>query len=119
VFTTALFVGYVVSGWDGAVVATVAIFLPSFVLVALTHNLVGKIRATPWAAAALDGVNAAAVGLLAGVLVVLSRGVFEDLWAIPPTVGAAVVVLATKVNTVWLVAAGALLGLLRTLASGT
>ncbi len=116
VFTTALFVGYVVSGWDGAVVATVAIFLPSFVLVALTHNLVGKIRATPWAAAALDGVNAAAVGLLAGVLVVLSRGVFEDLWAIPPTVGAAVVVLATKVNTVWLVAAGALLGLLRTLA---
>jgi chromate transporter len=117
VFTTALFIGYVLAGWAGAVIATVAIFLPSFVFVALTHNLVAKIRASRWASAALDGVNAAAVGLLAGVLYVLAREVFLDPWAIPVAAAAAVVALATKMNTVWLVAAGVLLGLLRTLLS--
>jgi len=115
VFTTALFIGYLLAGWVGAAVATVAIFLPSFVFVALTHNLVTKIRASTWASAALDGVNAAAVGLLAGVLFVLAREVFRDPWAIPVAAAAAVFAFATKVNTVWLVAAGALLGLSRTL----
>jgi chromate transporter len=117
VFTTALFIGYVLAGWVGAVVATVAIFLPSFVFVALTHNLIAKIRASAWASAALDGVNAAAIGLLAGVLYVLAREVFLDPWAIPVASAAAVVALATKTNTVWLVAAGVMLGLLRTLLS--
>jgi chromate transporter len=117
VFTTALFVGYVLAGWDGAAIATAAIFLPSFVFVALTHGLIDKIRTSAWAGAALDGVNAAAVGLLGGVLVVLARSVFEDLWAIPIAVTASIVMLVTKVNTVWLVAAGALIGLLRTLLS--
>jgi chromate transporter len=117
VFTTALFVGYLLAGWAGAAVATVAIFLPSFVFVALTHRIVGRVRASRWASAALDGINAAAVGLLAGVLVVLAREVFRDAWAIPVAVAASVAALATKVNSVWLVAAGALLGLLRTLVS--
>jgi chromate transporter len=117
VFTTATFVGYLLSGWDGALVATVAIFLPSFLLVALTHNLVARIRASRWASAALDGVNAAAVGLLAGVLVIFARGVFTDGWAIPVAVAASIVAMGTKVNAVWLVAAGGVLGLLRTLLS--
>ncbi len=61
-FTTATFVGYVLAGVSGAAVATVAIFLPAFVIVALVGPWVGRIRDRPITAALLDGVNAAAIG---------------------------------------------------------
>jgi len=67
VFTTATFVGYVLAGWTGAVLATVAIFLPSFVFVALSHPLLPRIRGSRGAGAFLDGVNVAALGLMAAV----------------------------------------------------
>src|SRR5205085_3853206 len=57
VFTTATFIGYIVGGVPGALVATLGIFLPSFIFVALTHNLIPKLRGSPWTAALLDGVN--------------------------------------------------------------
>ena len=66
-FTTATFVGYVLAGVPGAVVATVAIFLPAFVIVALIGPLADRIRDRPLTAALLDGVNAAALGLMAAV----------------------------------------------------
>ena len=71
VFTTATFVGYVLAGVPGAIAATVGIFLPSFVFVALLNNAVPSIRRSPWAGALLDGVNASALGLMAGVTVQL------------------------------------------------
>src|SRR5581483_1604111 len=58
VFTTATFIGYVLAGWVGGVLATIAIFLPSFVFVALSQPLVPWIRRSAGAAAFLDGVNA-------------------------------------------------------------
>ena len=67
VFTTATFVGYLVAGVPGAVLATVGIFLPAFFFVALLHPLVPRLRRHPWTAAMLDGVNVAAVGLMAAV----------------------------------------------------
>jgi chromate transporter len=116
-FSTATFIGYVLAGWSGALVATIAIFLPSFVFVALTARLIPRIRRTPWASAALDGVNAAAIGLLAGVLVVLARQALTDWWAVVLALASAVLVLVARVNGAWLVLAGALIGLLRTVVS--
>jgi chromate transporter len=73
VFTTATFIGYLVAGVTGGIVATVAIFLPSFFFVAAIGPLVRKIRRSPWPAAALDGVNVASVALMAGVTVAAPR----------------------------------------------
>jgi len=62
----------------GAVVATIAIFLPAFVGVALVHPFVPRLRASPAAAAILDGVNAASLGLMAAVTVQLARTTITD-----------------------------------------
>lgn len=112
VFTTATFVGHVLAGVPGAVVATVAIFLPAFVFVALLVPVVRWMQRTPWARRALDGLNAAAVGLMAGVVVVLARTAFPDVIAVAIGVVALVVLLRWKVNSAWLVLAGAAIGLL-------
>ena len=74
VFTTATFVGYVVDGWAAAIVATVAIFVPSFIFVAALSRILPWARRTPSARAALDGVNAASLALMAGVTWQLGTG---------------------------------------------
>jgi chromate transporter len=73
VFTTATFIGYLLDGLPGALLATVAIFLPGFVFVALVYPLVPRLRGSPWTSAFLDGVNVAAIGLMAGVTWDLAR----------------------------------------------
>jgi chromate transporter len=111
VFTTATFIGYVVAGWTGGVLATVAIFLPSFVFVALSHPLVPKIRASTTAAAFLDGVNVAALGLMVAVTWQLGRAAVVDIPTALLATGAAVALVVFRVNSAWLVAGGAILGL--------
>uniref|UniRef100_UPI0035AFADC8 chromate efflux transporter n=1 Tax=Promineifilum sp. TaxID=2664178 RepID=UPI0035AFADC8 len=74
VFTTATFIGYLVAGAPGAVLATVGIFLPGFVFVAVTNPFIPRLRRSPWLAALLDGVVAASLGLMAAVAVELARG---------------------------------------------
>ena len=117
VFTTATFLGYVVAGLPGAFLATVAIFLPSFVFVALLTRLTDKLRSSAWTSALLDGVNATALALMAGVTYRLARAAIVD----PLTVAIALVSLVllwrTRVNSAWLIAAGAALGLARALLS--
>ena len=112
VFTTATFVGYLVAGPLGAFVATVGIFLPSFVFVGLLTRITDRLRASPWTAAMLDGVNATALALMAGVSAQLAGSAIVD----PLTVGVFLVVLAllwrTRLNSAWYVAAGAVVGLL-------
>jgi chromate transporter len=112
VFTTATFIGYVLGGPGGAAVATVAIFLPAFVFVALSGPLIPRLRASPIAGAALDGVNVASLALMAVVSWELGRSAVIDV----PTLGVALVSLAAlvrwRVNSMWLIAAGAALGLL-------
>ncbi len=66
VSTTATFIGYVVAGLPGAFLATVAIFLPSFVFVGLLTRITDRLRSSPWTSALLDGLNAAALALMAG-----------------------------------------------------
>jgi chromate transporter len=111
VFTTATFVGYVVAGWPGALLATLAIFLPSFVFVALSHPLIPKIRGSRLTGAFLDGVNVAALGLMAAVTWQLARAAIVDVFTGLLALAAGLALLRTRVNSAWLVLAGALAGL--------
>jgi chromate transporter len=111
VFTTATFIGYLVAGVPGAVLATVGIFLPAFIFVALLHPLVPRLRRYPWTAAMLDGVNAAAMGLMAGVTWLLGRDAIIDPLTATLAIAAAVLLIRFRVNSSWLVLAGAIVGL--------
>jgi chromate transporter len=110
VFTTATFVGWQVRGPWGAAVATVGIFLPAFVFVALLGRIVPWMRARPVAAAFLGGVTTASLGLMAGVLVQLTGDAVVDVVTALVALVALAVLVATRVNTMWLVGAGALVG---------
>jgi chromate transporter len=115
VFTTATFVGYVVAGLPGAVLATAGIFAPSFALVGLLAMVTDRIRERAWSAALLDGVNAASLALMAGVTLQLARAALVDPLTIVLAAAALVVQWRTRLNTAWLIAAGACIGLARTL----
>jgi chromate transporter len=111
VFTTATFVGYVLAGLPGALVATVGIFLPSFVFVALLGRLVPAMRRSPWTAALLDGVNVAALGLMAGVTWQLGNAAIFDWLTALLAVAAVAVLFRFRINSAWLVLAGGVVGL--------
>jgi chromate transporter len=110
-FTTATFLGYLLGGFPAAMVATAAIFLPSFVLVAALEPLIGRVRRSPWAGAALDGVTVAALGLMAGVAIDLGRTAVIDPLTGVIAVAALLVMLSWRPNPLWLVLAGAAAGI--------
>ncbi len=111
VFTTATFIGYVLGGVPGALLATVGIFLPGFVFVAITNPIIPKLRQSPWMRGLLDGVNVAAVGLMAAVVLELGRSAVVDPLTAAMALGAAVMLIRWRVNSAWLVLGGGLLGL--------
>ncbi|MFN8488852.1 MAG: chromate efflux transporter [Caldilineaceae bacterium] len=111
VFTTATFIGYVLAGVPGAILATVGIFLPSFCFVALLKHIVPYLRRSKWTATILDGVNVAALGLMAGVTLQLGRAAIIDLPTLLLAIAAALILFRFKVNSAWLVAAGGVIGL--------
>lgn len=112
VFTTATFVGYLLEGVPGALVATVGIFLPAFVFVALTGSLIPRLRASPVAANILDGINVVSLALMAGVTWQLGRAaVVDPLTALLALAALALLLLWSRVSSVWLVVSGALVGL--------
>jgi chromate transporter len=110
VFTTATFIGYVVAGLPGALAATIGIFLPSFVLVALSGPLIPRLRRSRLVGAFLDGVNVASLALMAVVGALLGRAAIVDV----PTAGLAIASAAAlyrwRVNSAWLVLGGAISG---------
>ena len=110
VFTTATFLGYVLAGSPGAALATVAIFLPSFVFVALSHPLLPRIRGSRWAGAFLDGVNVAALGLMAAVTLQLARSALVDVFTVVVALAAAGLLILRGVNSAWLILGGAAAG---------
>jgi len=112
VFTTATFVGYLVGSWPGAIVATIAIFLPSFVLVALVYPFVRRLRDSPWTSAFLDGANAAAIGLMAAVAWQLGTTSIVDPLTAALAAGSAALLIRWRVNSAWLVLGGGGVGLL-------
>jgi len=111
VFTTATFIGYVLGGLPGAVLATLGIFLPSFVFVAAVNPLIPRLRASSWMGALLDGVNVAALGLMAGVTWELGRAAIVDWLTVLLAILAAVLLLRFKINSAWLVLGGGLVAL--------
>jgi len=113
VFTTATFIGYILGGPKAAFLATVAIFLPSFVLVAISGPLVPRLRRSPLAGAFLDGVNVASLALMAVVTWQLGRAALVDWLTVSLVVAAAVWLLCFRVNSTWLILGGAALGLAR------
>jgi len=111
VFTTATFIGYLVAGVPGAVLATVGIFLPSFVFVSLTNPLIPRLRRSPWMSAFLDGVNVAAVGLMAAVTWELGRAAIIDWLTLALALAAVLLLFRFKVNSTWLIAGGGAVGI--------
>ena len=112
VFTTATFIGYLLGGIPGAAVATAAIFLPAFVFVAASGPIVPRLRRSRLAGGALDGVNAASLALIAVVTWQLGRSALVDPVTISIATLALLALLLWRVNSTWLIAAGAVLGLL-------
>ena len=111
VFTTATFVGYLLGGVAGAAVATVGIFLPSFFFVAAIQPLGPRLRRSVWTSRLLDGINLASLSLMAGVTLQLARTALVDplTWAL--AVVALVALARWRVNSTYLILAGAAIGL--------
>jgi chromate transporter len=108
--TTATFIGYLLGGFPGAVIATVAIFLPAFFFVAISGPLVPRLRQSPLAGAVLDGVNVAAMALIAVVTWQLFRSAVVD-WTTLVLAGLSFFLLIRyRINSVWLVLGGAAIG---------
>ncbi len=110
VFTTATFIGYLLRGPSGALVATAGIFLPAFVFVALSGRLVPRLRASKLAGAFLDGVNVASLALMAVVTAQLGRAALVDVPTLVLGLLAALVLVRWKPNSSWLVLGGAAVG---------
>ncbi len=113
VFTSATFVGYLLAGNQGALAASVGIFLPAFLFVALSGPIVRHIRQSPRASAALDAVNAGSLALMAGVALVMLRPVAASWSASLLFVVAALVLIRTRIGAGWMLLAGAGVGVLR------
>jgi chromate transporter len=111
VFTTATFIGYILSGMPGAVLATAGIFLPAFFFVAVSGPLIPRLRRSTVAGAFLDGVNASSFALMAVVMIQLARAAAVDFGAIAIGIVAAVLLLRYKLNTTWLIFGGAIAGM--------
>lgn len=111
-FTVATFIGYLLGGWKGAALATLAMFLPAFVYVAATAGFLPKLRKSPVAGAFLDGVNASAVALMGYVGWQFTRAALVNVPATVLALVSALLVFRYKVNSAWLVLAGAIAGIL-------
>jgi chromate transporter len=112
VSSTATFVGYLLGGAPGAALATIGIFLPSFIFVAATSPFVHRLRSGKITGALLDGVNAAALALMAGVAVQLGEVSLVDLLTVAIALITLALLIRFKVNATWLILGGALIGFL-------
>ena len=112
VFTTATFVGYILGGLPGALLATLGIFLPAFIFVAVSNPWIPRIRNSPWVSGLLDGVNMASLGLMAAVTLELGRAALIDPLTILLALLSIALLVRFKINATWLVVGGALIGLI-------
>lgn len=112
VFTTATFIGYVLAGPVGAVISTLGIFLPAFLFVALSGPIVPFVRRSPIAGAFLDGLNVASLALMAVVTWRLGTAALVDWITVALVIVSAVMLIRFRLNSVWLVLGGAIIGLL-------
>ena len=111
VFSTATFVGYLLGGAPGALLATVGIFLPGFVFVAASGPLIPRLRRSPTAGAFLDGVIVASLALMAVVTFRLGRAAVVDVPSAALVLLSAFLLFSRNVNSAWLVLGGGIAGL--------
>jgi len=114
VLSTSTFIGYVIAGVPGAIVATLGIFFPSFIFVLILNPLIPKLRSSKWTSAFLDAVNVSAVGLMAVVTLQIAYSLFLqplDYIAILIFIMGAIALFRFQLNPLWLVLGGAILGL--------
>ena len=110
VFTTATFIGYLLGGWAGAVLATIGIFAPGFILVAITQPLIPRLRSSAVASGLLDGVVVASLGLMVAVTWHLGRSAIVDFPTAALAVASAVALAVWRPNSTWLIVGGAGIG---------
>ncbi len=112
VFTTATFIGYLLAGVPGALIATTGIFLPSFIFVAIGSAVIPILRKSIIAGAFLDGVIVASLALMAVVTWSLARGAVVDVLTALLALGSVVALIRFRLDSLWLVLGGAFIGLL-------
>ncbi len=117
VFSTATFIGYLLAGHAGAWAATAGMFLPSFALSAVSGPLVARLRQSVRAAAALDGLNAASLALMAAVAIFMARGIVPTVSGALLSLAALALLLSGRVGTGWLLVGGMLVSMLRAFAA--
>jgi len=110
VYASATFIGYVTGGFWGAILATVGMFLPSFVFVAILFPLIPRLKNQPAARTFLNGINAATVGLMAAVSWQLAWGAIVDVFTGTEAALAFLLLLRFRINAAWLILAGIVLG---------
>jgi chromate transporter len=115
VTTAVTFVGYLLAGWPGALVATLAVFLPSFVFVAATGSILDRLREMPRLRRALDMVNAAVIGLIVAVLVTLAPTALGGAFQIIVAIVAAIAIWVAGVRSTTVMIAAAAAGVVRQL----
>jgi chromate transporter len=111
-FTSATFIGYILGGVPGGLLATLGIFLPSFVFVAISNPLIPKMRSSVWVGSFLDGINIASLSLMTAVTFQLGQASLIDLPTILISLITLGLLLRFKLNSTWLIAGGAAAGLL-------
>ncbi len=111
VFTTATFIGFLLGGVAGALLATLGIFLPSFIFVAILNPLIPRLRNSTWASGLLDGVNVASLGLMAAVTWQLGRSSLTDSLTVLIACVSLVLLVRFRINSTWLIIGGAMIGL--------
>src|SRR5438477_1525409 len=115
-FTVATFVGYLLSGWRGAVLATIGMFVPAFTYVAVTARVLPRLRKSPIAGTFLVGVNVAAVALMAFVGFQFAREALVAPLAVAIGLISALLVFRYRVDSAWVILGGAVCGLIVKLA---
>ena len=113
VFSAATFAGYLLGGHGGAAAATAGIFLPAFVGVAVTAPFVARLRASPVLSRILDAVNAVALALMAGVVLLMLRGFAPSPLSLAILGVASILLIHTSIGAGWVLAGGAVAGLAR------
>jgi chromate transporter len=112
VVITATFVGYLVAGFTGAVVATIGIFLPSFLLILIVAPILMRYRANPNVQGFIKGAYAAAIGTILGACVLLGRIAIGDWLTALIALASLVALFRWKISNPALVAAAAVIGLI-------
>lgn len=110
VFTTATFIGYLVAGHSGAVIATLGIFTPAFMFVALSAPLLPALRKSKWTAPILDGLNVASLSLMTGAALILGKTSVTSFYGAGAFVISLALLIRFKINSAWLIVVAGVCG---------